>query len=99
ADAGGTAWALGPGDRGGWSRVPPAACVVDRPLPFCGHRGHEVACVVVLADLPGDELAQPVGLGEANMLGHGVRTDVADERPAVLGGVVEPRRAGGARFQ
>ena len=56
------------------------------------HCGDEVARVVVVRDLPRPEAAELVLPHQPRPVGHGVRIDVADERPAVQGRVVEPRR-------
>src|SRR6476660_7611118 len=54
--------------------------------------GGQVACVVVVRDLPGPEAAELVLSDEARTIGYGMRVDVADERAAVQRRVVEPRR-------
>src|SRR6185437_9427888 len=56
------------------------------------HRLHEVARVVVVRDLPRAHAAQLVLLDEVHTVGDRMGTDVADERPAVQGRVVQPRR-------
>src|SRR5690242_18132057 len=56
-----------------------------------GECGGQVACVVVVRDLPGPEPAELVLPDEASAVRNSMRVDVADERPAVQGGAVEPR--------
>src|SRR5438105_989652 len=58
------------------------------------HRADEVARVVVLAHLPGEESAQMLAAHELHSLEDAVRIHVADEGAPVERRVVEPRSAG-----